>query len=159
MRRENESDSWELGWISLFKRKICYFYVLVLYKRESPLSKFSECKQMMNEAWVLASFYFLDVFFYLWVYSTRSRTLQWRMSSKTREFGCTTMSAELMTPWWLYSLFNGNDQAYVRLANTFWGMFHSMNEWQLNVVLEKFSFDLKLLKTTVPDGSLSSRYL
>ena len=48
----------ELGWISRFKRKMCYFQVLVLYKRESPFSKFSECKQMINEAWVIAYFIF-----------------------------------------------------------------------------------------------------
>ena len=32
---ENESDPQELGWVSLFKTKICYFLVFVMYKRET----------------------------------------------------------------------------------------------------------------------------
>ena len=37
------------------ERKICYFCVFVMYKRESPSSKFPECKQMINEAWVFSN--------------------------------------------------------------------------------------------------------
>lgn len=38
-----------MGWGNLFKWKICYFCVFVMYITGSPSSKFSEGKQMIND--------------------------------------------------------------------------------------------------------------
>ena len=34
--KKNENDPWELGFISLVKRKICYFRVFAMYERGKP---------------------------------------------------------------------------------------------------------------------------
>ena len=118
--------------MSLFKRKICYFRVFVMYKRGKPFekifnlhnthfmsqarsstpssrvlrempllfrlsheapvmqtSKFPECKQMINEAWVFSNCLFVFFrFLYLpmEIISSRSRTVRGWIPRKTRYF-------------------------------------------------------------------------
>lgn len=73
------------------------------------------------------------------------------MSSKTSEFGRTTMSAELMKPCWLCALFNCHDPAYVRLANKTSGT--HFKEYERATVWcsarREFFFRLKGFKTTL----------
>ena len=50
MKKKKENDPWELGFKSLVKKKNVISVYLRCMKGESPLSKFPECKQMINEA-------------------------------------------------------------------------------------------------------------
>ena len=80
-----ENDPWELGLVRLFKRKTCYCLAFVLYKRESLPSKFPECEQTINEAWVFGNDLFIFSRFLLFVeiISSSSR-ISWKTAVSSR---------------------------------------------------------------------------
>ena len=94
---KKENDLWELGWVRLFKRKTYYCLAFVLYKRESLPSKFPECKQTINEAWVVSNCLFIFSRFLLFTHGNNFIEVTNSLENSRFFSGLVKLSAELFT--------------------------------------------------------------